>query len=416
MQAKQEEKKGERLQGSPQKKVVAVALLTAAAVLGDSMLFIVLPLYWQEFGLTAIWQIGILLSVNRIVRLPINPLVGWFYSKFELRTGVQLSLILATATTFSYGFFQSFATLVVARVVWGIAWALLRIGGMVAVVEFSTKDNRGKLMGTYNGLWGIGGLVGMLAGGIFVEQLSVFPVTTAFATIGIMAFVFAPFVIPKRQQQDGEKRFTHARGEEKTLSPFTMLVFATGLTMGFVVFGLFSVTLSPLVERAMGGQPLEAFGVIIGAASIAGILQALRWAWDPFVAPFYGKMLDRRPLSHSWIYLPMLGIGSLFALFALLNSFWLLLGVVLIFQLLSTFFVTTADTLAARAAAQGNKVKVMTIQSVVVDVGAATGPLVSFFIVDNYELAPLYWLATVFLGVLSVFWIAYSLKMRRKPT
>lgn len=416
MQAKQEEKKGERLQVSPQKKVVAIALLTAAAVLGDAMLFIVLPLYWQEFGLTALWQIGILLSVNRFIRLPISPLVGWFYSKFELRTGVQLALILATATTFSYGFFQSFATLVVARAVWGVAWALLRIGGMLAVVEFSTKDNRGKLMGTYNGLWGIGGLVGMLAGGIFVEQLSVFPVTTAFATIGTIAFVIAPFVIPKRQQQDDNKRRTHAGRAEKTLSPFTMLVFATGLTMGFVVFGLFSVTLSPLVERAMGGQPLEAFGVIIGAASIAGILQALRWAWDPFVAPFYGKMLDRRPLSYSWIYLPMLGICCLFSLFALLNSFWLLLCAVLVFQLLSTFFVTTADTLAARAAAQGNKVKVMTIQAVVVDLGAATGPLVSFFIVDTYELAPLYWLAAAFLSTLSVLWFAYSLNRRRKPT
>lgn len=68
-----------------------------------------------------------------------------------------------------------------------------------------------------------------------------------------------------------------------------MLVFATGLTMGFVVFGLFSVTLSPLVERAMGGQQLEAFGLIIGAASIAGILQALRWAWDHSLPLFMGK-------------------------------------------------------------------------------------------------------------------------------
>ena len=45
-------------------KVIALALMTGVAVMGDAMLFIVLPLYWQEFGLHALWQIGLLLSIN----------------------------------------------------------------------------------------------------------------------------------------------------------------------------------------------------------------------------------------------------------------------------------------------------------------------------------------------------------------
>ncbi len=77
------------MEGSKQvtakKRVVGIALITAAAVLGDSMLFIALPLYWQEFGLTAIWQIGLLLSINRFIRLPVNPLVGLFYQRYSIR-------------------------------------------------------------------------------------------------------------------------------------------------------------------------------------------------------------------------------------------------------------------------------------------------------------------------------------------
>ncbi len=66
---------------SSKSRVVAIALITAVAVLGDAMLFIVLPLNWEEFGLTAVWQVGVLLSINRFVRLPITPLIGLFLQK-----------------------------------------------------------------------------------------------------------------------------------------------------------------------------------------------------------------------------------------------------------------------------------------------------------------------------------------------
>lgn len=109
------------------KKVVGVALITAIAVLGDSMLFIVLPLYYEEFGLTSLWQVGVLLSVNRFIRLPINPLIGWFYTKFQLRTGVFIALGLTILTTLSYGFIKEFIILIFMRILWGVAWSLLRL-------------------------------------------------------------------------------------------------------------------------------------------------------------------------------------------------------------------------------------------------------------------------------------------------
>jgi len=69
---------------SAKNRVIVLALITAIAVTGDAMLFIVLPVYWHDFGLTALWQIGLLLSINRFIRLPINPLVGFFINTFKL--------------------------------------------------------------------------------------------------------------------------------------------------------------------------------------------------------------------------------------------------------------------------------------------------------------------------------------------
>jgi hypothetical protein len=61
------------------KPVVVIALITAVCLLGDTMLYIVLPVYWQSFGLTSLF--GILLSINRIIRLPLNPIIGWLYPR-----------------------------------------------------------------------------------------------------------------------------------------------------------------------------------------------------------------------------------------------------------------------------------------------------------------------------------------------
>ncbi|GAA5417513.1 hypothetical protein Pryu01_02587 [Paraliobacillus ryukyuensis] len=85
---------------SARTEVIGIAILTGIAVMGDAMLFIVLPIYWVDFGLTAIWQIGALLSINRFIRLPINPLVGYFYQRFSLRTGIWIAFILTILSTF----------------------------------------------------------------------------------------------------------------------------------------------------------------------------------------------------------------------------------------------------------------------------------------------------------------------------
>jgi len=71
--------------------IVVVALATALCLTGDSMLYIALPIYWHEVGLEALWQVGVLLSVNRLIRLPFNPLIGWLYQRISLRAGLLLA-------------------------------------------------------------------------------------------------------------------------------------------------------------------------------------------------------------------------------------------------------------------------------------------------------------------------------------
>ena len=387
---------------STQKRVVGIALITAVAVLGDAMLFIVLPLYWREFGLTAIWQIGVLLSINRFVRLPINPLVGLFYKHFQLRTGVFIAITLAIVTTFSYGTIQSFWLLVLMRALWGVAWSLLRLGGFLTVIDVTDDHNRGKYVGLYNGLWGLGGLIGMLAGGFLVDQTSIFFVTTMFASFGVLSIPAIILLVPVSKRTNQKESSTHAKVQ--WLTPYVSMVFFTGATMGFIVFGLFASTLSPLIEATYIEQWTVA-QLTIGAASLAGILQAIRWGWDPFLAPWIGKKLHSKQRMIKVLLLPLFIGGAMLIILGNIESIIILIVGLLIFQLLSTIFVTTTDTLATNAAAHLDKVKVMTVHTVVVDIGAALGPFVTFALLGIIGLSSVYMVAGFLLILLGTMWL-----------
>ena len=120
-----------------QKALIVISLLTAACLLGDSMLYIVLPTHWQEAGLTSLWEVGILLSVNRFVRLPLNPIISWLYGRLSSRNGILLAGLLAVCTTISYGFIQGFTIWLIMRCIWGIAWTLLRLGAYFTILQIS---------------------------------------------------------------------------------------------------------------------------------------------------------------------------------------------------------------------------------------------------------------------------------------
>ncbi len=379
--------------------------MTGVAVLGDAMLFVVLPIYWQTFGLDAVWQIGLLLSINRLIRLPVNPLVGLFYKHFQLRTGVILALVIAIITTASYGLLHDFWGLLIMRACWGIGWSLLRLGGFLSIVNITDDSNRGKYIGLYNGLWGLGSLCGMLSGGILVDQTSVMFVTTLFSIIGLCFLPFVWRIIPKHtndtEQAKASLPGTYIR------SPYFSLVLMTGGSVGLVIFGLFSSTLSPLIGRIYAGE-WSFLTLAIGAATLTGLIQAVRWGWEPWVAPFYGKKIDASRSLYPMLLVPLLIAGVLFVVLGSLSSIAVLLICLFIFQMSSTLLVTATDTFAANAAAKTDRVKAMTLYTIFVDVGAALGPLLSYLIMSIYEVNVVYFLAGGFLLMLAMVWIIFA--------
>ena len=271
----------------------SMAVVSAFCLTGDTMLYIALPLFWQECGLTALWQVGVLLAVNRLVRLPLNPLVRLLYTRIDQRTGMALAVVLAASTTLLYGVAQSFALWLLLRCLWGLAWTLLRLGSLFALMAASRKDNRGYLMGSYNGLVRLGSLMGMIGGGLLADLLGFSTVALLFGTLTLTGLPLALTRIPRSGRATGaaSQAATSLLAGLHLRRPDMRRAFITGLLVALVFQGIYAATLSRMVALHVGELVLTG-GLVIGCATLAGTLQALRWLWEPWLAPWFGRLSD----------------------------------------------------------------------------------------------------------------------------
>ncbi|MBS4218596.1 MFS transporter [Bacillus sp. FJAT-49711] len=381
--------------------VITIALITAISLLGNEMLFIVLPIYWKFFGLESLWQVGVLLSINRFVRIPINSVVGWCYHKISKRSGVLLAIILAALSTYSYGVLKGFWILLLMRILWGIAWSFLRLGGYLTVISSSESKTRGQLIGLYNGLWGLGTLFGMLIGGLLSDLIGIMYITTGFAALTVLTIPMAIKFIPSRSNAEysEEKQAGSIMGSAQHRK-----VLLNGLFVAFVVYGVFFTTISKLIEFHMEGN-ISVLGMSIGAAAIAGLIQSVKMGMDPFLAPAIGKWSDLKYGRIPLLMIALLG-GTLFlASIPFLENYFLLFVMVFAFQMVCTFLITTSDSLAADLANGPLSIKTMTYYTLFVDLGAAVGPLLSFFVIDFIGLPWLYWFTSLLLFMAFLFWM-----------
>ena len=366
------------LQTFEKRPIVVIALLTAACLVGDSMLYVVLPTHWEEAGLTSLWQVGIILSINRLVRLPLNPFVGWLYTKISARTGVLIAVTLAFLTTLSYGVVHGFIWFLVVRSLWGIAWAFLRLGAYFTILDFSTDATRGKSMGLYNGLYRLGSLVGMLIGGFLADMYGLTFASIVFSLITLCCLPIVFAVIKPTTQGMVAKHAENERDFSVWKHRNVLSVLGIGMFFALIYQGIVTSTLSYVIEIHNSSLVLV-FGLLIGASSLAGILQAIRWGFEPFLAPLFGSLTDGKSGRYPLLLISTLSASILFALISFDLPLWLWIGVLLLIQVTATSLTTIADALAADTASNNNaRVKIMTTYSLLIDFVAALGPMLAY--------------------------------------
>ncbi|MCL1985497.1 MAG: MFS transporter [Betaproteobacteria bacterium] len=393
--------------------IVIFAFITALCILGDSMLYIVLPIHYQEMGVSSLWEVGIILAVNRIVRLPLNPCIGWIYSHLSERTGIFVAVVLAAATTFSYGFLPNLAFWIIARCVWGVAWTLLRLGSLFCILKLSSQDNRGQYTGLYNGLYSLGSLGGMLLGGILADWAGITATVTVFGTATAMAIFLTLFCIPV-----GNDQYAKYTDNPNGCASFISIVqdrnalwmMATGCLLALVFQGIVASTLSRLIFVHTNGG-LTLFGSMVGASILGGFFQALRWGWEPWLAPLAGRFSDQR-FGRTNMLICSFASGTM--AFAALASplpllFWFLC--ILCMQLTATMLTTLTDAAAADAAAVAGERTLLMAYALSVDVGAALGPLIAYGMNEFWGIKTVYACCAALFAILFVKWRCHPVRL-----
>lgn len=269
-------------------------------------------------------------------------------------------------------------------------------------------------MGTYNGLYRIGSLVGMLAGSICVELYGLRAVA---ATFGVLAFLVLPAVykfVPKTKKQILSEDVPLQKRvliKLPALQGTLISVFLVGMCLD----GMLTATLSHLID-VHHKTSFMFYELVIGAATLAGSLQAVRWALGSFMSPWFGRLSDRKWGRRPFL-ISSLALASIFMAatnFEIPFGLWLLdlLALLIVTTLLSTII----DAMASDIAFGTARTFIMTMYVVVSDVGASMGPLFGYLSEHFIGLSMTYWLSAALLLLLSIVWLMKGISSLNKRT
>ena len=343
--------------------VVLIALATAFSLLGDQMLYSVLPTYYTELGLMP-YQVGLILSVNRWVRLVTNSLAERLCQRYNLTGLVTAALILGAAVTAAYGFVLSFPVLLVARMLWGLSWSFIRQIGLMTVVDSASPSMIGRMMGYYNGTSRLGSVGGNFLGALSHDVIGFTLTLAVFAVISLLGTPLGWMSRRALSRVEIEKR-------ETGRSRWAPELMACGFVIGCVGPGMMMATLGVVLVETVGSS-ITILGVVIGVATLNGLLLASRWITDAFGAPVLGHISDRLGRRRSAGAYFVCGMSAMLAA-SFMSQPALLVVCVIVFFLCG---VGITVVMTAESGLRGSR----TIAGYVTasDFGSATGPMIGW--------------------------------------
>src|ERR1051325_3802626 len=247
------------------------ALTLGLGLPGDTVLYLLLPLYAAEFGVS-LPEAGVLLAANRLVRIAGYGWVGRGYERFGPRAACLAASLGAAAATLGYALLSGLFPLLAARLLWGLSFAALNIATQALVTAEAAGASRRS--GRARAIIASGPMMALLAGAAVSETVGPRPVFLALGLIALLALPLASRVPAKAGH-----RVQVLRRRLSIPSPLDIWSFVQGLTLD----GVFVVGVSVLAAEAAPA----------GAALAAGTALALRYLAEIALGPPSGAVAER---------------------------------------------------------------------------------------------------------------------------
>lgn len=234
-------------------------------------------------------MVGVILSLNRWVRLFTNPLAARLYERYPAGLLIVLAIVLSAVTTAMYALPAALAVFLLGRLLWGFCFSLLRLGSFLATLE-DAATHAGRRIGNTRSIWGVGYFAGAAFAPFAVESLGW---TGACLLAGALTFVagIGPAYVAstwrRRIRVPEEGHIPASVWEPRLLALFVAATVQLGLFAGILVAaGGFRVD-----ELFHDGAPI--LGSLVPATFVAAAFlltqRIAQVAWTPIA----GRWSDR---------------------------------------------------------------------------------------------------------------------------
>lgn len=377
-------------------KILFLAVLST--MIGLGIIIPLLPIYAQTLGATGIW-IGVIFSAFSFSRSVFIPIVGRLSDKFGRKKFITYGLLLFSISSLFYVISETIFQLTMARVIQGLASAMVVPVSLAVIGDMAPKGEEGKSMGIFTMAFFTGMGIGPFMGGIINQY---FGMNWVFYSMGIFTFVPFLFVAIKLREP---KRKAGRKGvrlkdilRDKILRGIFVYRFTNAIGRGGFI------TFLPIFVKELGLS-----------SSKMGLLVSINIFAAALIQYFGGKLADR--FSRKFILVLGMSLANLFLILVpFTKSFILLLVLSLFFGLLSGI---TFPSLMALGVEAGNRVGMgssMATLNMALSLGMIIAPILSGFIVDTLGIEYVFFIGGLvsYLGIFLFFIMSKGIKGAEK--
>lgn len=381
--------------GKEKSMINIIGLVVCLSLFGDLSLFAVLPTHYEDIGLSFV-NIGITLSIHRLIRIPGNPLAGFLVDRWGRRKPLLFGMVFAVLSTTGYGLLSGLIPILAARIFWGFAWMLINISALSMVIDISGKDNRGKLTGSYTAWYMLGLTVGPVFGGVFVDLIG-FQFAMILCSLFTLAGLVVAFIFVSETKDNHNQNMENGPDEParavktkfRAIKFDVWIILIIFLVVQFTGEGIALSTLSLKVSEVTGSQSMV-FG-LIGMATAGGFILGFRSIISALTSQYFGNLSDRR-LGRFWVVVGSIILGMLgYLIIGLADNLPILLMGIIVSACSAGATISVLVAWLGDLITDDQRGMVMGLYSTFGDVGSTLGPIFA------YSLFPLIGLRNVYI-------------------
>jgi MFS transporter, DHA1 family, inner membrane transport protein len=347
------------------------ATALAVALPGDTVLYLLLPMYAAQFGVT-LAQAGVLLAANRLVRIAGYSWVARYYARRGDRPTDSLAVVAAAICALGYATLSGFWLLLPLRLLWGLSFAALNLSAQVTATAEAVGAAR--RTGRSRAITAVGPMLALPLGAVLADNLGPRAIFFGLAVLALTGLIVTRLLPSDPHATPASPRRLRLPNSLDCWS------FLEGLTLD----GLFIIGLS-----YFGKDLLPEGGVLVAA-----MLLALRYLCEIVLSPVGGHMAERFGAERLLVILSLMTTIVLVGFGA--GWIWSCAAAIVILRALQLPLLP--PIVALRTPGPG-RLQALAARSVWRDIGAGTGPVIAGFLLPI--VSPL-WIYGVSAGLLAL--------------